>query len=209
MIELKNITTGYSKDKPLVKNFSYTFDNNKIYGVLGHSGCGKSTMLKTIAGLIKPLEGEVFIDGKKVTKAGDNNAFMMHQNYVCFPWKNCLDNILIADLVRDGHNSKEDIEQARELLKAVGLEGCEKMYPQQLSGGMRQRLALARTIFIQPKILLMDEPMSALDAETREFMQDVVTDLHNKTKNTIILVTHSPKEAEKLSDEIITLKKAE
>ena len=81
------------------------------------------------------------------------------------------------------------------------------MYPQQLSGGMRQRLALARTIFIQPKILLMDEPMSALDAETREFMQKVVTDLHQKTKNTIILVTHSPEEAEKLSDTVITLKK--
>lgn len=207
MIELNNICTGYSSDHLLLSNYSKIFEDNKIYSIIGTSGVGKTTLLRTIAGLIKPLSGNVLIDGHVVTGPASSGAFLVHQNYTCFDWKNCLDNILIADLVKDGHNSKEDIERAREYLHAVELDGCETLYPRQLSGGMRQRLALARTMFVEPKILLMDEPMSALDSETREKMQELVKAFQNKCHNLIIMVTHSKEEAHIMSDEIIELHK--
>jgi len=169
MIKVENLCAGYSKDKPILKNFSYTFEP-KIYGILGSSGCGKTTLLRTIAGLLKPLSGQVIIDGKIVSRANKNNVYMMHQNYTSFDWRNCLDNILIAKEVK-GRITQDDIEKAQEMLNRVGLSGKEKMYPRQLSGGQRQRLALARTLFMNPDIILMDEPLSALDQKTREIQK--------------------------------------
>ena len=98
MIELRKVTTGYSRDKPIQKDFSYSFENNMIYGILGESGCGKTTLLKTIAGLMQPLSGEVYVDNVKLRKAGENDIYMMHQNYTSFDWLTCLDNILIKGL---------------------------------------------------------------------------------------------------------------
>ena len=201
MIEVKNLYTGYSKDAPLLKDFNYIFDS-KIYGLLGQSGCGKTTLLRTIAGLIKPLSGQVIVDGKVVTKASKNNIYMMHQNYTSFDWLKCLDNVLIAKKVK-GKVSKEDIEKAKEMIALVDLEGNEDKYPKQLSGGMRQRLALARTLFVNPDIILMDEPLSALDVTTRESMQDLIIKKHKETNNTIIMITHSKDEAKKMCDVII------
>lgn len=174
MIELNELYTGYSRDKPLLKNFNYQFDS-KIYGILGESGCGKTTLLRTIAGLIKPLSGNAVVNGELVTKASKNNIYMMHQNYTSFDWLKCLDNILIAQKVK-GRINKCDIDRAKEMISIVGLEGNENKYPKQLSGGMRQRLALARTLFMNPEIILMDEPLSALDIETRQKMQDFFGD---------------------------------
>ena len=201
MIELNELYTGYSRDKPLLKNFNYKFDT-KIYGILGESGCGKTTLLRTIAGLIKPLSGNVIVNKELVTKASKNNIYMMHQNYTSFDWLKCLDNILIAQKVK-GIINKCDIDRAKEMLSIVGLEGNEDKYPKQLSGGMRQRLALARTLFMNPEIILMDEPLSALDIETREKMQDLIIKKHKETNNTIIMVTHSKEEAQKMCDVII------
>lgn len=201
MIKVENLYAGYSRDKPILKNFSYTFEP-KIYGILGSSGCGKTTLLRTIAGLLKPLSGNVVIDDKVVSKANQNNVYMMHQNYTSFDWRNCLDNILIAKEVK-GMVTQVDVKRAKEMLVIVGLEGKEKMYPRQLSGGQRQRLALARTLFMNPDIILMDEPLSALDHKTREVMQDLIIKQHNDTHNTIIMVTHSRDEAEKMCDVII------
>jgi len=201
MIELKNLYTGYSKDSPLLKDFNYIFDS-KIYGILGQSGCGKTTLLRTIAGLIKPLSGQVIVDEKVITKASKNNIYMMHQNYTSFDWLKCLDNVLIAKKVK-GKVNKEDVEKAKEMIALVGLEGNEEKYPKQLSGGMRQRLALARTLFINPDIILMDEPLSALDVMTRESMQDLIIKKHRETNNTIIMITHSKDEARKMCDVII------
>lgn len=205
MIQLNNITTGYSRDKPLLKSFTYEFDS-KIYGILGESGCGKSTLLRTIAGLMKPLDGTILVDGSPLKRADKNDIYMMHQNYTSFNWLNCIDNVLISKKIKHQRITKEDINQAEEMLNQVGIYKHKDKYPTQLSGGMRQRLALARTIYMKPDVILMDEPLSALDETTRRNMQDLILDLHRETNNTIIMVTHSKEEALKMCSNIITLK---
>ena len=203
MIELKNITIGYARDKPLKKDFNYTFEKNKIYGILGTSGCGKSTLLKTIAGLIYPLNGEVYVDGKILKRADKNNIYMMHQNYTSFDWLTCIDNILITEKVKHRRITNENRENALKWLELVGLKEYADKYPTQLSGGMRQRLALARTLYMKPSIILMDEPLSALDEKTRTDMQNLILKIHKETKNIIIMITHSKEEANRLCDEIL------
>jgi ABC-type nitrate/sulfonate/bicarbonate transport system ATPase subunit len=203
MIVVNNLYTGYSKASPLLKGFSCQFDN-KIYGILGESGCGKTTLLRTIAGLTKPLSGEVLIDGEQVGKSNRNGIYMLHQNYTSFDWLTCLDNILIAKKIQ-GNVTEEDVKNAQQMLEAVKLEKAADKYPRQLSGGMRQRLALARTLFVNPKIILMDEPLSALDGNTRNDMQNLILDIHERTGNTVLMVTHSIEEANKMCDKIIKL----
>lgn len=203
MIVVNNLCTGYTKMSPLLKGFNYQFDN-KIYGILGESGCGKTTLLRTIAGLTKPLSGEVFIDDIQINKPNKNGVYMMHQNYTSFDWLTCLDNILIAKKIQGGI-TKEDIDSAKKMLEAVKLGKDIDKYPRQLSGGMRQRLALARTLFVNPKIILMDEPLSALDGNTRSEMQNLILNIHKRTNNTILMVTHSTEEANKMCDTIIKL----
>lgn len=194
MITLSNLVVGY--DKPLFDPLNLTFYDGKIYGILGKSGCGKSTLLKTIAKLQRQLSGYIARDDK-------SQIYMMHQRYTNFNWLTCLENVLIAE--RNRYKRKEMVEQAKEVLKQVGLEDYFDNYPSELSGGMQQRLALARVLFVKPKILLMDEPLSALDDNTREKMQKLIMDVHKETGNTIIMVTHSVEEAHKMCDEIIKL----
>ena len=138
MITLINISTGYSRDKPLLKKFNYEFQN-KIYGILGESGCGKTTFLRTVAGLMKPIEGSIKVDGKELQKASKNDIYMMHQNYTCFDWMNCSENILIAKRIKRKINDS-DYAKAENMLKKVGLLEHKNKFPQQLSGGQRQRL---------------------------------------------------------------------
>lgn len=202
MIKIKGLYTGYSKDKPLLKDFNALFEN-KVYGILGSSGCGKTTLLRTIAGLTKPLAGEVWIDDKKITKPTEN-VFMLHQNYTSFDWLTCVENVLIPKKIR-GKLTDEDVQKAFHMLNMVGLVNYADRYPKELSGGMRQRLALARTLFTSPQIILMDEPLSALDPNTRENMQDLILSMHKQNNSTILMVTHSPEEAKKMCDEIIRI----
>ena len=194
MITLNDLVIGYNK--PLLNPLNYTFDDGKIYGVLGKSGCGKSTLLKTIAKMQKPISGNVIRDNQF-------QIYMMHQRYTNFNWLNCLDNVLIAE--RNKRKRKELELYAIEVLKQVGLGDYLERYPTELSGGMQQRLALARVLFVKPKILLMDEPLSALDDNTRAMMQKLIMDVHKETSNTIIMVTHSIEEAHKMCDKIIQL----
>lgn len=194
MITLTDLVVGY--DKPLMNPLNLTFENGKIYGILGKSGCGKSTLLKTIAKMQKQISGTVQRDDK-------SQIYMMHQKYTNFNWLTCLDNVLIAE--RNKRKRKESKQHAIEVLIQVGLEDYLNRYPTELSGGMQQRLALARVLFVKPKILLMDEPLSALDDNTREKMQELIMDVHKETGNTIIMVTHSVEEAHKMCDEIIQL----
>lgn len=194
MIVLSNLTVGYGK--PLMNPLNTVFENGKIYGVLGKSGCGKSTLLKTIAGMHKPISGYV--------KKDDNHQiYVMHQRYTNFNWLTCLDNVLIAE--RNKRKRKELESVAKRVLEQVGLGEYLDRYPTELSGGMQQRLSLARVLFVQPKYLLMDEPLSALDDSTRAIMQQLIIDVHKKTNNTIIMVTHSVEEANKMCDQIIKL----
>lgn len=197
MIRLNNVSIGYNC-LAIRKNLNYTFTQGKVYGILGESGCGKTTLLKTIAGLIKPISGSIRCDLPL------KEIYMMHQSYTCFDWLTCLDNILITEKVKHHRITDELRDKAMKYLKAVGLEDHAFKYPTQLSGGQRQRLALARTLFTSPRLILMDEPLSALDEETRTAMQDLILDVHKRTYNTIIMVTHSRAEAEKMCDEIIT-----
>lgn len=194
MIALNNLVVGY--DRPLFKPLNVNFEDGKIYGILGKSGCGKSTLLRTIARMNKPLGGNV------INKNG-NQIYMMHQRYTNFNWLTCLDNVLIAE--RSKKKRRELKDKAMDVLRQVGLSDHWDKYPTQLSGGMQQRLALARVLFVRPKILLMDEPLSALDDNTREGMQQLILDVHKNTGNTVIMVTHSIEEAHKMCDEIITL----
>lgn len=194
MITLNKLVVGY--DKPLTKPMDLKFDDGKIYGILGKSGCGKSTLLKTIASMIKPISGEV-------VNQNTDQIYMMHQRYTNFNWLSCLDNVLIAE--RKKRKRKELRPQAVDVLNKVGLGEYLEKYPTELSGGMQQRLALARVLFVKPSILLMDEPLSALDDSTRAKMQQLIMDIHKETGNTIIMVTHSIAEAEKMCDQIIKL----
>lgn len=194
MIQLNNLVVGY--DKPLLNPITATFEDNKVYGILGKSGCGKSTLLRTIAGLNKQMSGSIVKNDASV-------PYMMHQRYTNFDWLSCLDNVLIAERKRNGRRELKG--EAIEVLKKVGLGDYLDRYPTELSGGMQQRLALARVLFAKPKVLLMDEPLSALDDATRERMQQLILDCHKETQNTILMVTHSVDEATKMCDHIINL----
>lgn len=198
MIKLNDLSIGYFGE-PIMEHLNLDFEDGLIYGVLAKSGAGKTTLLKTIAGLIPPVKGHVSIDGVYYRTSKRNPVYMMHQRYSNFNWLTCLDNVLIAQ--RD--KKLRDSDEAMKVLAAVGLDQYTDKWPSQLSGGMQQRLALARTLYVQPKYLLMDEPLSALDDKTRSSMQRLILDVHAATQNTIIMVTHSQDEAFKMCDDII------
>lgn len=201
MIQMNNVAIGYN-GIAIREDLCYHFEENKIYGILGESGIGKTTMLKTIAGLIPAVNGEITygVDRKSI--------YMMHQHYTCFDWLNCLNNVLICDRINHKRITEVKRTEAFCMLNMVGLgqyaSQMSEVYPTQLSGGQKQRLALARTLYAKPKVILMDEPMSALDDKTREAMQLVVKAHQVATGCTIIMVTHSPAEARLLCDDIIT-----
>lgn len=201
MIELKNVDIGY--DKVIISDINLKFQN-KCYAILGESGKGKTTLLKSIANLIPVIKGNILKDEMPVLPAGKNGIYMVHQSYTNFLWLTCLENVLISRKVKK-KLSYSDVLDAKEILYKVGLEKNENMYPSQLSGGMNQRLALARTLYAQPKTILMDEPLSALDGGTRKKMQDLILEYQRDFNPTILLVTHSKEEAEILSNEIVKL----
>ena len=172
---------------------------------LGPSGCGKSTVLKLIAGLLEPTAGEVLVDGEPVTGPSAGRG-MVFQGYSSFPWLTVLDNVRFGlDLA--GVPREDGNQRARELIELVGLAGNERLYPKNLSGGMRQRVAIARTLACRPRIILMDEPFGALDPKTRIEMQELVAELwaDEQLNTTLVFVTHDIEEAVFLADRIIVL----
>jgi ABC-type nitrate/sulfonate/bicarbonate transport system ATPase subunit len=170
--------------------------------LLGPSGCGKSTILRLIAGLIMPSHGEVLVNGSQVTGPGRERG-MVFQSYSSFPWLTVLDNVRFG-LDLQGIAKDKGNEEARRLIERVGLSGTETMYPDQLSGGMRQRVAIARTLACKPTIILMDEPFGALDPRTRTEMQDMLGGLwaDGELNTTVVFVTHDVDEAIFLADRI-------
>ena len=175
-------------------------EHGEMRAVLGPSGCGKSTLLNMIAGLDTPTSGTVKVDGKIVAGPGPDRG-MVFQSYSSMPWLNVLQNVAYGLKLR-GMSRDEREERAHELIERVGLAGHENKYPGDLSGGMRQRVAIARTLAVRPRIILMDEPFGALDVHTRVEMQDMLLGILHELSPTILFVTHDIGEAIYLSDKI-------
>ena len=203
MIELKNLTIGYKE--PLIEDINYKFDEMS-YAILGESGCGKTTLLRTICGLQCPISGQVIVDDNVVGDNVPKGMFMMHQHYSNYNWLTCLESVTLSAKI-SGSVTKNTKEEALAALDAVLLKDKAYIYPYELSGGQKQRLALARTIFMKPKYILMDEPLSALDPVTRKAMQDLIKNFQHENESTILMITHSEEEAERVCHKIIKLKK--
>jgi NitT/TauT family transport system ATP-binding protein len=175
----------------------------EFVAVVGRSGCGKSTLLRIAAGLLPPSAGEVYVDGERVTRPRPDVS-LMFQRPALLPWRSVLDNVLLP-VEFLGWRRAEHRARARELLEWVGLAGFERRLPHELSGGMQQRLALCRSLIQRPRVMLMDEPFSALDALTREELSGELQRIHMEHAATIVFVTHSIEEAILLADRVVVL----
>lgn len=186
-----------------IEDVSITAAPGEFVSIVGPSGCGKSTLLYIIAGFLEPTSGTISLDESPIRGPGPDRSIVF-QNYSLFPWKTALGNVTYG-LREKGVPREQRNIRGRELLRMVGLEGSEDLYPKQLSGGMQQRVAIARTLAVDPQVLLMDEPLGALDAMTRAAMQDEVARIWERTRTTAVLVTHSVEEAIYLSTKIYVL----
>jgi NitT/TauT family transport system ATP-binding protein len=208
MIELRGCRKTYPSHNgqaPVlaVDRFDLTVATREFVCLLGPSGCGKTTILKTIAGLVALDAGEIRIDGVLVTAPGPDRA-MVFQNFALLPWADVLTNIGFGLELRGVPLAERD-RTARELIQTIGLAGFERHYPRQLSGGMQQRVGLARALAVDPKILLLDEPFGAVDEQTRRLLQEDLLALHERTRKTVIFVTHSMDEAVRLGDRVVLM----
>lgn len=201
-VSARNISKNYG-DVEALRNMSLEFPRGQLTSLLGPSGCGKTTLLKIFAGLLKPTSGEVEVNGKKVTGPGPDRAFVF-QDFALLPWATVLRNVAFGLEMR-GVATSEREARAEKYIKEVGLAGFENAYPHELSGGMRQRVGLARALAVDAQVLLMDEPFSAVDEQTRrKFQEDLLQLVQNENK-TFIFVTHSIEEAVYVSDQIAIL----
>jgi len=185
----------------VLSDIDLTVQEEQFVSVVGPSGCGKTTFLNVVAGLVSPSEGELFLDGKRVKGPGPDRAVVFQQASL-LPWRTVIRNVLYG-LECQGKDLESGPQRAQELLEIVGLTGFEQHYPHELSGGMQQRVNLARALLIDPDLLLMDEPFAALDAQTREIMQGELLSIWRKTKKTVLFITHQIDEAVFLSDQVI------
>jgi NitT/TauT family transport system ATP-binding protein len=194
--------TGES-DVVALDNISFTVNPGEFLAIIGPSGCGKSTLFNIIGGLLRTYDGKVTVAGEKVS--GPHPAIgMVFQEESTFPWRNVVDNVAFP-LEISGMPKRERIERARHFVSMVGLDGFERRYPAELSGGMRQRVSMARTLASEPKILLMDEPFAALDEQTRLLLGDKVLQIQQQLKQTTLLITHNITEAVQLADRILVM----
>jgi len=203
---LDNITFYYQKGECVLKNLSLSVDKGEILALLGESGSGKTTILKIIAGFLKPKEGRVVIDGKDITNLPPNkrDIGIVFQNYALFPHMSVLDNIIYGLKVKRVPR-EEAIRRARELIDLLNLSGLENKRPSQLSGGQQQRVAIARALIIEPRILLMDEPMSNIDPKLRSKLRAEIKKILKKLGITTIYVTHDQEDAFEIGDRIAIL----
>jgi NitT/TauT family transport system ATP-binding protein len=184
-------------------NVSFTVAPGEFLAVIGPSGCGKSTLFNIIGGLLGGYDGRVAVAGEKVY--GPHASIgMVFQEESTFPWRNVVDNVAFP-LEIAGMPKRERIERARHFVSMVGLDGFEKRYPAELSGGMRQRVSMARTLASEPKILLMDEPFASLDEQTRLLLGDKVLQIQQQLNQTMLLITHNITEAVQLADRILVM----
>ena len=201
-VSVKNVSKNYG-DTEALKDMSLDFPRGQLTSLLGPSGCGKTTLLKIIAGLLPATSGEVTVNGVTVTAPGPDRAFVF-QDFALMPWASVIRNVAFGLELR-GVNKTERESIAYKYIGDVGLKGFEHSYPHELSGGMRQRVGLARALAVNADVLLMDEPFSAVDEQTRRKFQEDLLNLIKIEKKTFIFVTHSIEEAVYVSDQIAIL----
>ncbi|MDR3239569.1 MAG: ABC transporter ATP-binding protein [Clostridiales bacterium] len=211
-IELKGLSQSYyvrskethkAEEFVALKDFSLSVGDGEFLSIVGPSGCGKSTLLDIVSGLTKPKDGEIIIDGHKVTGPALDRGFIM-QGYALFPWRTVRRNVEYGlEVKRVPKKRRREISD--QFIELVGLKDFEDRYPNELSGGMRQRVAIARSLAYDPQVLLMDEPFAAVDAQTRETLQDELLRIWQATKKTVVFVTHSIEEAVLLADRVVIM----
>jgi NitT/TauT family transport system ATP-binding protein len=199
-LEIRGLSKWFGELEAL-RDIDLEVDRGGFVSVVGPSGCGKTTFLRIVAGLEPATAGDVLLDGRAVRGPGNDRGFVFQTDNL-LPWRTVLANAMIGPEVA-GRSGDDERRRTLDLLKLVGLEGFERYYPRQLSGGMRQRVNLARALAIDPQILLMDEPFSALDAQTREIMQTELMRIWEEGRKTVLFVTHQIDEAVFLSDRVL------
>lgn len=205
-LEIANLTKAYpnpfGQDVAVVKDFSLILSKGEVLSVIGHSGCGKSTVLTMIAGLNETTSGSVVIDGREVREAGPDRA-VVFQAPCLLPWMTSFENVMLGVKQVYPHGTKQERKNICEYyLNVVGLADSIHKYPRELSGGMQQRVGIARAIALKPRVLLLDEPFGRLDSLTRMDLQDVILDILDEQKITTVVITHDVDEALYMSDRI-------
>jgi len=208
LLSLQDVTYNYHtlKDETqAIKSISMFADNQEFISIVGPSGCGKTTLLSLIAGILTPSSGTITLNGEPLLNKKHKIGYMFQRDHL-FEWRNVLQNVKLG-LEIGKNNTDENLKYANELIAKYGLQDFKDKYPNHLSGGMRQRVALIRTLAIRPEILLLDEPFGALDYQTKRVVIQDVSDIITSEQKTSILVTHDLNEAVSLSDRIIVLSK--
>ena len=203
-LEARGICKSYTKSEmttEVLREISLTIAPSEFVSIVGASGCGKTTFLRIVDGLIQPDSGEILIDDRSITEPGQDRGFVFQADCL-LPWRTVMDNVALG-LELQGKDRQTARENALPYIRLVGLQGFENSHPSELSGGMRQRANLARALAINPKVLLMDEPFAALDAQTREIMQQELLRIWSQERKTVLFVTHQIEEAVYLSDRVI------
>ena len=206
MIEARALRKVYASRRgsvTAIERLDFAAAAGELVSLVGPSGCGKSTFLHVVGGFVEATAGEVLVDATRVT-GPDPSRGVVFQDLALFDWRTVLGNVAYG-LAERGVPRRERAERARAYLDLVGLHGFERHYPKELSGGMRQRVALARALIVEPAVLLLDEPFASVDAQTRTVLQRELLELWERTKTTILLVTHSVEEALLLSDRVYVL----
>ncbi len=205
-LELKRVSYSYHSmegETPALSAISFTADAGSYIAIVGPSGCGKSTLLSLLCGLARPDEGDILLDGKPLEQARDTIGYMLQKDHL-FEWRTILSNVSLGLEIRR-QLDPQNLSRLEQMLKTYGLEDFKDKRPSQLSGGMRQRAALIRTLALEPDLLLLDEPFSALDYQTRLSVCDDISSIIRETKKTAILVTHDLSEAISVADRIVIL----
>ncbi len=195
---------GSERSVQALRNVTLSVAEGELVCVLGPSGCGKTTLLNLVAGFLSPTSGRVLFDGSPVREPGPDRA-VVFQDPSLFPWLDVAGNVEFGMRVNDSLPARERVERRERLLAMVGLADFASAHPHELSGGMRQRVAIARALALKPRVLLMDEPFGALDAQTRERLQDELLEIWQRTDTTILFVTHNVAEAACLGDRVVVL----
>jgi NitT/TauT family transport system ATP-binding protein len=198
--------TAGRQDHLAISDISLSIEDGAFVSILGPSGCGKSTLLYIVGGFVSPTAGIARMKGKPIKGPGPDRG-PVFQEFALFPWKSVLGNVMYGPR-QQGVKSVEAEAQSRALIEMVGLKGFEHFYPKELSGGMKQRVALARTLAYHPAVLLMDEPFGALDAHTRTRLQNDLLNIWERDRKTVLFVTHSVEEAVFLSDRVVVMTRA-